>query len=249
MKVHIINNHRVEVYDSIDEMPIQRFHKYNKYLLIESGVGGDIQDIMDHIQRAQIYVTKEPKLAIIELQNLAQSVAFISNEMSPKYMAFAALVKSIDGKPQEDLSDLGIQKVMDILNKEKKGWLDGVLNSVKKKIDRELKLYFPGKFNETSTQRYMEELKRHTQVKLDAIITGEDKGKEISDLEANMAMLARPRLFTGNRSVEITYDKQFEDMCLILTHHLQVDTKMMTVLQFFNAFDYLKKMMKRNKAK
>ena len=56
MKTGKINKHTVEIFDAIDEMPIQRFQKYNKYMLIDSGVGSDLQDILDHVERAKIYI-------------------------------------------------------------------------------------------------------------------------------------------------------------------------------------------------
>ena len=49
MKSLLINKKIVRVYDSIDEMPIINFQKYNKYLLIDSGIGSDADDIDAHI--------------------------------------------------------------------------------------------------------------------------------------------------------------------------------------------------------
>lgn len=68
-------------------------------------------------------------------------------------------------------------------------------------------------------------------------------------IETRLALLAKPRIFSGAKSVEIEYDKQFEEMCLVLAHNLQVQPYTMTVLQFYNAFDYLKKLSSRSKAK
>ena len=56
MNIGKVNKHTVEIYDSIDELPIQRFQKYNKFLLIDSGVGSDLQDVLNHIDRAKIYI-------------------------------------------------------------------------------------------------------------------------------------------------------------------------------------------------
>lgn len=247
MKIGKINKHTVEIFDAIDEMPIQRFQKYNKYMLIDSGVGSDLQDILDHVDRAKIYVKANPALAITELNNMRQALYLVAEEMSPKYMAFAVLVNKIDGKPADDLTDAGLKKILDTLKEAKKGWLDGVLNSVKKKIDRELSLYFPGKFEDAGTKEYFDQLKSHTLLKLKHIITGEDVTRDCEEIEVRLAMLIKPRIFSGNKSAEIAYDKQFEEMCLILSQNLQVQPQNMTVLQFYNAFDYLKKQMKKQR--
>lgn len=249
MKVGKVNKHTVEMYDSIDELPIQRFKKYNKYLLIDSGVGSDLQDVLNHIERAKIYIKANPVMAATELDNLRQSIYLVTEEMSPKYMAFAVLVNKIDGKEMEDMSDAGLKKVLEILSEAKKGWLDGVLNSVKKKIDRELSLYFPGKFDDATQKEYFDNLREHTKIKLQEIISGEDMEQHRKAIETRLALLSKPRIFWGAKSVEIEYDKQFEEMCLILSHNLQVNPYSMTVLQFYNAFDYLKKLTARKKAK
>ena len=41
MKTTKIGERAVVLYDSIDELPILRFHAYNKMLLIDAGVGSD----------------------------------------------------------------------------------------------------------------------------------------------------------------------------------------------------------------
>lgn len=246
-----VNNHTIEIFDSIDDLPIRRFQKYNKYMLIDSGVGSDLQDVLDHIDRTMKYIKASPNMAITELNNMRQALYLVSEEMSPKYMAFAVLVNKIDGKPADDLTDAGLRRVLETLNEAKKGWLDGIINSVKKKMDKELTLYFPGKFEDASTKEYFDQLKSHTLLKLQHIITGKDVSEACSNIELRFAILMKPRPFFGKKSAEIEYDKQFEDMCLVLAHNLQVQVKDMTVLQFYNALEFLKKQMKKkqNKAK
>ena len=56
MKSLLINKKIVRVYDSIDEMPIINFQKYNKYLLIDSGIGSDADDIDAHIVKIAKYI-------------------------------------------------------------------------------------------------------------------------------------------------------------------------------------------------
>lgn len=252
MKIGKINKHTVEIYDSIDELPINRFQRYNKYLLIDSGVGSDLQDVLDHIDRAKIYIKSNPSMAITELDNMKQAVYLVSEQISPKYMAFAVLVSKIDGQPMDDLTDAGLQRVLEILKEAKKSWIDGILHSVKKKIDEELSLYFPGRFEDATCKEYYDQLRSHTMLKLQHLLTGEDISSASEDIEVRLAILTKPRIFSGKKSVEIAYDKQFEEMCLILSQNLQIHTQDMTVLQFYNAFEYLQKQakkMKQNKAK
>ena len=113
MKNLLINNKIIRVYDSIDEMPIINFQKYNKYLLIDSGIGSDADDIDAHIIKiAKFIKVNDNKKALQELQNMRQNMYMVNNEISPKYLAFAALIHSIDGKEVNDLSDDGLKKLL-----------------------------------------------------------------------------------------------------------------------------------------
>lgn len=136
MEVKKYKGHTIEIYDSIDELPIQRFQKYNKYMLIDSGVGSDLQDILNHVERAKIYIKANPNMAVAEMENLKQALYLVSKEMSPKYMAFAVLVNKIDGEPTDDLTDVGIKRTLEKLNTYKKTWIDEILLRVKKKLMR-----------------------------------------------------------------------------------------------------------------
>lgn len=111
MKSLLINKKIVRVYDSIDEMPIINFQKYNKYLLIDSGIGSDADDIDAHIVKIAKYIkSNNNRKALQELQNMRQNIYMVNSEISPKYLAFAALIYSIDGKKVDDLSDDGLKK-------------------------------------------------------------------------------------------------------------------------------------------
>ena len=77
MKTTKIGERAVVLYDSIDELPILRFHAYNKMLLIDAGVGSDLNDWDAHIEKAIRFIRKEkPDLAEKELDNLRQNVYF-----------------------------------------------------------------------------------------------------------------------------------------------------------------------------
>nr|DAR71106.1 MAG TPA: hypothetical protein [Caudoviricetes sp.] len=134
MKTVKIGEYTVEIYDAIDELPMLRFHKYNKMLLVDAGIGSDLQDFDTHIEKAMRYArSKTPELAAIELDNMRQNVYFIQSGLSPKCLAFAVLVKSIDGTPYNDLSDDGLQKVVDMFGDVPIKELTAQMEAVKKK--------------------------------------------------------------------------------------------------------------------
>ncbi|WP_418430542.1 hypothetical protein [Barnesiella intestinihominis] len=248
MKTVKIGEYTVEIYDAIDELPMLRFHKYNKMLLVDAGIGSDLQDFDTHIEKAMRYArSKTPELAAIELDNMRQNVYFIQSGLSPKCLAFAVLVKSIDGTPYNDLSDDGLQKVVDMFGDVPIKELTAQLEAVKKKIDAELQLYFPKLFDDATVKEYYDQLKQRTMLMLDAIIKGDesDKREEIDHITTLLLTYTKPKSFSGSDSVEIQYDKQFENMCLILSQHLHVNPKSFTVLEYYNAFEYIKEQAKK----
>lgn len=134
MREEKIAGHRLEIYDSIDELPVSRFQKYNKLMLIDTGVGGDLQDINAHISKIHGYLKTDINLAVRELDNLRQNMYMISQEMSPKYLAFMALVKSIDGKVIFDFSEKNLKVTLQKLSSVKKKTLDKLIEGLKKKL-------------------------------------------------------------------------------------------------------------------
>ena len=129
-----LNKKKVLLYDSIEELPITRFHKYNKMILVDAGIGSDLAGLDRLIERVARYVKKNDlKNAEAELENMRQNVYFIQNNISPRYLAFAALVKSVDGVSCDDLSDDGLQKIVNMLSDENHKEVTDHLDSVKKK--------------------------------------------------------------------------------------------------------------------
>lgn len=135
MKRLRINNKTILVYDSIDEMPIVNFQKYNKFLLIDSGIGSDVDDIDAHIVKVAKYIkASDEKKALAELQNMRQSIYMVNSEISPKYLAFAALIHSIDGKEVTDLSDDGLKTLLQDIREIKHSAIVDFLTWLKKKL-------------------------------------------------------------------------------------------------------------------
>lgn len=241
MKSLLINKKIVRVYDSIDEMPIINFQKYNKYLLIDSGIGSDADDIDAHIVKiAKFIKANNNKKALQELQNMRQNMYMVNNEISPKYLAFAALIHSIDGKEVNDLSDDGLKKLLQDLKDIKHSKVIDFLLWLKKKVTSELETYFPGDFINPKEKEAYDKLKNRTLLILDSIINDTDNTEQIELIDTMMLNMHTPKVFIGSESVEVKYDKQFESTCLLIAQKTNMDARKMTVLQFYNAIDNIK---------
>jgi len=249
MKKAIIGGFNIELFDDISELPMERFHVYNRMLLIDAGIGSDLADFDTHIEKAKVYMVKNPELAMIELDNMRQNVYFIQSGISPKHLAFCVLVKSIDGEEKNDLSLDGLQKILNVFAKVPNNEMTAQLEAVKKKIDELLQLYFPNYFDDSSIKEYYDDLKRRTMLMLKNVIDGEveERNDQIDKITNQLIMYSKPSNFNGTESVEIQHDKNFENMCLMLSQHIHVDPKKYTVLQFYNASEYLKDIFKTSK--
>ena len=257
MKNVLINKKVVRVYDSIDEMPIINFQKYNKYLLIDSGIGSDADDIDAHIVKIAKYIkSNNNRKALQELQNMRQNIYMVNSEISPKYLAFAALIHSVDGKEVNDLSDDGLKKLLQDLKEVKHSKVIDFLLWLKKKVTSELEIYFPGDFVNPKEKEAYDKLKARTLLVLDSVINDTDNSKQIEVIDTMMLNMHTPKTYIGSESVEVKYDKQFESTCLLIAQKTSMDARKMTVLQFYNAIDNIKaqaeaeaKSLKRNKHK
>ena len=244
-----IGKHTVEMYDTIEELPIVRFHKYQKLLLIDAGIGADINAFDQRIEKTRRFLMDgKTDKAQQELENLRQSVFLIQSGINPKHRAFAALVAKLDGAECNDVSDDGLAKLTETLNDAPESELTAQLDAVKKKIDGELRLYFPGIFADSEIKEYYDLLRKRTLAVLENIIAGKmnpDATPEIEKLTTALITYSNPKAFAGSDGVEIQFDRQFENLCLVLSEQLHVKPKEYSVLEFYNAFDFVQERAKK----
>jgi len=146
MKTIDTGKHVIKLYDSVDELPISAYQRYNKFLLIDSGIGSSIDDFDAHIVKlAKLIGNNEREKAVQELQNMRQNLYMVNSNISPKYLAFAALVYSIDGKKFEAVSDDDYQELLTKIQEMPHGLLSKTLDWLKKKLQTNSKRTSQGK--------------------------------------------------------------------------------------------------------
>ena len=134
-----INKAKVEIYDSIDELPIDRFMEFNKSVMIDAGIGSDLASIDKRISTIMHWNKNgHTENVAKELMNMRQTIAFVLNKQSPKMSSFICLVKSINNKPVTNLSTSGIQEAIDTISNKGVtiGFVNKMLSFVKKKLMR-----------------------------------------------------------------------------------------------------------------
>lgn len=134
MRRETFNGNYLELYDSIDEMPITSYMNYNRYALIDSGIGSDLDSVVGHTSTIRRYIAKgDEKNARLSLNNLDQNLRFIVSNISPKMNAFAAVIKTLNGK---NIDNLDSQEIIRILGDKGLtiGKVKAFLTSLKKKL-------------------------------------------------------------------------------------------------------------------
>ena len=250
MRTVELNGHNVLLYSSIEELPMARFHKYNKCLLVDAGIGSDMSSVDGHIERIVRYIKADKREdAGKELDNMRQNIYMVMQGMNPSHLSFACLVASIDGKECTDMSDEGLQRIVDMLGDVPMREVTAAAEAVKKKIDDELTLYFPMIFDDGRSKEYYDLMKERTLAVLDEIIKGDtrERRKRVERLTDELVTYMKPRTFSGKSNVEIEFDRQFEDMCLVISQNLHSDPKRMTVLEYYNAYLYIERQAKEQK--
>ena len=132
------NGHDIEMYDSIQDLPIGRYEKHATYGIVDSSAGSSLYDIKANVTKAASLIDIDKDQAKQVLQNAQVGIEMIVTSINPELMSFAVLVKSIDGEAHDDISETGIRNTLDKIKKQ--GWIfttiSNALQAVKKKLQR-----------------------------------------------------------------------------------------------------------------
>lgn len=239
----------LDLYDGIDDMPIGRFHRFNRNLMVDAGIGADLQAVDSHITKTMAFM-KAGKMesAVKEMENLRQSILLVHEGLSPAFSAFACLVAAVDGKSTAGWSESELDALSEELREMTVRELRSETAEVKKKIDTELELYFPSVFGNQRTTEWYQCLKRIGLNKLKELVEGLEMKADVDADESRMLDMMAPRRFRGSSGVEVEYDREYENMSLAMTQQLHVDVKGMTVLEYYNAYEFLREQGKKMKS-
>ena len=249
MKKMTLGTHKVTMYESIEELPIERFQKYNKMLMIDAGLGSDLTALDAHLAKVSEFIKAgELNNAATEIDNLRQTLFNVQNGLTPHFMSLIPLMAEVDGEPLTDLSDENIQRVYDTLKDVTMKAYEGAASEVKKKIEEELKAYFNQGGESAASKEYYELMRRRALLQLDEIAQGSDHGEEIREIESQMVRHDKPRAFQGQRNAEVLYDKNFVGCCIAIAQNLNMDAKAMTVMEYYRALEVLEEQQKKLKS-
>lgn len=82
-------------------------------------------------------------------------------------------------------------------------------------------------------------IKRRAILQLDSLIDGKDREGDILQVEDELLLLNKPKQFNSEINTEVEYDKDFNRSILLIQDNINADGHKMTVMQFYNALDYI----------
>lgn len=100
---------------------------------------------------------------------------------------------------------------------------------------------FPDKFDRGHEKNYYAKLKQKSLLTLQMIIDDREVDSAVDELERYFTSMIRPANFTGNDSIEIRYERDFEDLCHSLSSHTNVPVKSMSTKEFYSLIDHVKR--------
>lgn len=247
-----IKGHVIELHDNIQNLPIFKFQKLNKYMMIANEVGNTFEDYDARMSKALSFLQKGmvPE-AIQELSNQRQMVFNAFNEYSPKGKAFAALVKRIDNVEYKGTSPSDFDRVLEHLNEIGLGNADSVekLIELKKKFDLELQAYFPNTFKNLNLN--VSGLRvRKMNVILDAIIQEKDSidKDSIFNIEKEILQHDRPNIWNIHQeeNMERTMEVDFHKFAVDVAKEKGLAIEEVSTFTFYASYESL---LDRNKPK
>lgn len=235
------------MYDDIEELPVERFNKANKYWMLSDHLGNSFDDI-DRVHLNKLYyVAGNKEKTLKEINNLRVLVHNIIREVHPNQLAFACLIYSIDGVEVTDITDDGLKRLIKELSDRGLSVGEVKKKTIKEKIQGELEDYFPERFRNGMTLTYWSEIKKRTLKELNALITGTEIDHEKSDEQ--IGALIFPRDFIGHNSYELEYDRAFDQNCIMLSSYTNVDVKKLNTREYFSLLEHHSTVVKEREKK
>lgn len=241
MRKEKINGHNVEFYDSIDQLPIVRFHAYTKFMLVASGLGDTIDDIDRHLERLVDFVKHDTKKALKEIQNLRNTLYIVATQQDIRHKGALNLIYSVDGKEWTDYSDSGLDALFTLLNGESEAQMRKKEGEIISRIDEGLHTYFPSLFNGSEGKNKADLLRRKALLLIDATLNKTDNTEELVGIEKELVRMTDVGTFTGEQSEEVQHEKKFNEMCLLMSKEFSTNAKNYTTLEYYSAQETLKK--------
>lgn len=250
--VYKFKNHEIEIYDSIQNLPVLRFQKFNKYQMIASEIGNDFADYDKRTEKALAFLHKNMvQEAIQELNNRRQTVFNAYNEFTPIGKSFAVLIKRIDKTVYETYAPDDLDAIIKHLNDIGFDYETSMnkLREVKKKIETELVVYYPQFFPKNSRKEHTALRVKRVNALLDKIIFQDETCKpKIYEIEKEILEIDKPNIWNvwQDNNMERILEVDFQKFGIAVTELSGQSLTDITTFTFYATVEHLKEKHQKN---
>lgn len=247
--------HEIEIFDSIHNLPILRFQRFNKYQMMSIEIGTSFSDYDNRMMKALQFLKKGLTAeAIQELENQRQTVFNAFNEFTPTGKSFAILVKRIDGVEYDTFAPDDLDRCLLHLEKIGLSTKEAIekLVEVKKKIETELVAYYPNFFPKNGNKEQTALRVKRADILLDKIINSKED-KDFDDtlfgVEKEILENDRPNVWNiwKENNMERVLEVDFQKFGISVTEQTGQKLEEVSTFTFYATVEHLKEKHKSNK--
>lgn len=250
--VYKFKNHEIEIYDSIQNLPVLRFQKFNKYQMIASEIGNDFTDYDKRTEKALAFLHKNMvQEAIQELNNRRQTVFNAYNEFTPIGKSFAVLIKRIDKTVYDMYAPDDLDAIIKHLNDIGFDYETSMnkLREVKKKIETELVVYYPQFFPKNGNKNQTALRVQRINALFDSVIEDKDNAEQVFNIEKEILEDDKPNIWNvwQDNNMERVLEVDFQKFAISVTKMSGQNINDITTFTFYATVEQLKEENKKNK--
>lgn len=137
MKIIELSGNKIELYDDIKELSIKRYRTFQKYLMIDIGIGSSMDDVMKHFEKLHFFLSsKKVDFAIKEAENLHFAFHELLGEIDYKCYCFCCLIHTINGEKIDNFSEEYLDSIVEKLDEFgfTQQMIEDYLDQIKKKL-------------------------------------------------------------------------------------------------------------------
>lgn len=237
--------HQIELFASIDNLPILRYNRFIKYQMQASEIGSNFVDFdrrsLKLIQFLQKNMIKE---AAQEVENRRLTIHNSYNDIIPSGKAFACLVRRIDNVEYKEYSPENLDACLDHLERIGLGNADAMeqLKEVKKKIENQLTAYFPKIFPRGGNRQLTALRVKRCFAQLDGLIEKKDNKDAIFGIEKEILEQDKPNNWNiwQDGNMERALEIEFKKFAIAVAEQTKQVLETITVAMFYTTVELLK---------
>jgi hypothetical protein len=234
----------IAFYDSIHDLPMFRLNEFQIHLSQDAGIGSTVMDWDKRMAGVDEFLAAgDLKNAIRERYNSRLGIFLMLEGISTTARCLADLVYSVDGEPISDFSDSGLLEIHKrIMERMSIAQVSELLDTLKKKFKRELRVAFPTLFPDDDEVAFFAKLVRRAILQVEDIKEdAETANPEIAQIEDWLRNESKPENFDFSNPENAVDERRraFETVCAALAMNNVPGAEYLTAYKFHARILYI----------